>query len=189
MTDIDYRDPVSKRISGDLALDDIDYKLIALLRKDGRMPYRALAVELGLTENTVRARLRRLEESDSLRVVAVTDYEAVGYSMMLAVGFQVEGRAADAVARDLAQFPEVFSVCQVVGGLDIEALVVARDQEALGELLGQRLAQVPGVRRILPAMAMDVLKNQPNWVPFDAREAVPAMVSANTAPAVVEDDE
>lgn len=153
---------------GDLIeLDETDHRIIAALRKDGRMPFRALANEVCVTEATVRSRVRRLEDTGTIRVVAVTDYEAAGYSMMLAVGIQVEGRPADAVARDLAAFPEVFSVCQVVGTLDIEALAVARDQEQLTELLTERLARVPGVRRIMPSMAMDVLKNQQHWVPFE----------------------
>ncbi len=164
----DQRDPVSARIeaSDELVLDELDHRLIALLRRDGRMPFKALAKELGLTEATVRARVRRLEETDTMRVVAVTDFEAAGYSMMLAVGVQVEGRAAGDVAEDLAAFPEVFSVCQVVGSLDIEVLAVAEDQESVAKLLTDKLSQVPGVRRVLPAMAIDVLKNQPNWVPF-----------------------
>ena len=84
-----------------------------------------------------------------------------------------EGRSAAEVATDLAAFPEVFSVCQVVGSHDIECLMVAEDQEAISQLLTKRLASVPGVRRLLPAMAIDVLKNQPNWVLFDkARGAV-----------------
>jgi Lrp/AsnC family transcriptional regulator, regulator for asnA, asnC and gidA len=164
----DYKDPVAKRIASDgtIDLDEIDYKIIGLLRKDGRMPYRALAKEVGVTETTARARVRRLEETDTMRVVAVTDFEAVGYSMMLAVGVQVQGRAADEVARDLAKHKEVFSACQVVGSMDIETLVVAKDQEMLTELLSQRLAKIPGVRRIVPALALEVMKNQPNWVPF-----------------------
>lgn len=168
MTGADFRDAVASRIASDgsIVLDDTDYQIMALLRKDGRMPYRALAGEVGVTEATVRARVRRLEDSDTMRVVAVTDYEAAGYTMMLAVGIQVEGRPADEVARDLADFDEVFSACQVVGTLDIEILVVARDQDMLNELLSERLAKVPGVSRLFPAMAMDVLKNQPNWVPF-----------------------
>nr|WP_204997061.1 Lrp/AsnC family transcriptional regulator [Spongiibacter marinus] len=146
-------------------MDEVDFRIVALLRRDGRMPYKAIAADLGLTEATVRSRVRRMEEADSLRVVAVTDYEAVGYSMMLAVGIQVEGRAADEVAEDLASFAQVFSVCQVVGTLDIEALAVARDQEDLNKLLSQ-LAAVPGVRKLEPSVALDVLKNQSNWVPF-----------------------
>jgi Lrp/AsnC family transcriptional regulator for asnA, asnC and gidA len=149
-----------------IALDRTDEAIIALLRGDGRLSYRAIARALGLTETTVRTRVRRLEESNTMRVVAVTDIEAAGFSMLLAVGVQVEGRSPEAVARDLARFPEVFSVNVVVGAQDIEVLVVSADQAALNELLGERLATVPGVRRLTPALAVDVLKNQPDWVPF-----------------------
>jgi len=147
-------------------LDDVDHRIIALLRDDGRMAYRAIAREMGLTEATVRGRVRRLEESNTMRVVAVTDIEAAGYNMLLAVGVQVESRTPESVARDMAAIPEVFSVNVVVGTHDIEALVVAEDQNALHTLLLEKLAQVPGVRRLTPSLAVDVLKNQPDWVPL-----------------------
>lgn len=149
-----------------LALDDTDNAIIALLREDGRAPFRAIARELAITEATVRSRVRRLEDSDTMRVVAVTDIEAAGYSLLLAIGLQVDGRSPEAVARELAEIPEVFSVNVVVGAQDIEVLVVAEDQQALYELMTNRLARLQGVRRLTPAMAVDVLKNQPDWVPF-----------------------
>ena len=149
-----------------LELDAIDHGIISLLRADGRMPYRAIARELGVTENTVRARVRRLEESNTMRVVAVTDIEAAGYSMLLAIGVQVEGRSPEEVAQELARFTEVFSVNVVVGAHDLEILVVAEGRPALERLLTERLAGVPGVRRLTPALALDVLKNQPDWVPL-----------------------
>jgi Lrp/AsnC family transcriptional regulator for asnA, asnC and gidA len=101
-----------------------------------------------------------------MRVVAVTDIEAAGYGMLLAVGVQVEGRAPEEVARELARFTEVFSVNVVVGTHDLEILVVAEGQRALERLLTERLAGVSGVRRLTPALALDVLKNQPDWVPL-----------------------
>jgi DNA-binding Lrp family transcriptional regulator len=147
-------------------LDEIDKGVIRLLRSDGRMPYRAIARELGITEATVRARVRRLEESNTMRVVAVTDIEAAGYGMLLAVGVQVEGRSPEEVAGDLAAVPEVFSVNVAIGAQDIEILVVAEDPPALNTLLADTLARVAGVKRLTPALAVDVLKNQPDWVPF-----------------------
>lgn len=149
-----------------IELDDTDQAIIALLRSDGRMPYRAIARDLALTEATVRSRVRRLEESNTMRVVAVTDIEAAGYSMLLAIGVQVENRSPEAVARELAELAEVFSVNVAVGAHDVEILVVAEDQAALNDLIGRRLAAIPGVRRLTPALALDVLKNQPDWVPF-----------------------
>lgn len=153
-----------------LPMDAMDHRIANQLRRDGRMPFKALATELGLTEPTVRARVRRMEENNSLKVVAVSDFEAVGYSMMLAVGVQVEGRPAEGVAEDLAAFSEVFSVCQVVGSLDIETLVVAEDQTHVASLLGA-LAAVPGVRKLLPSIALKVLKNESHWVPFDTEQS------------------
>lgn len=149
-----------------IELDKTDDAIIALLRGDGRLPFRTIARELGVTENTVRSRVRRLEESNTMRLVAVTDIEAAGFGMLLAIGVQVESRSPEAVARDLAKFPEVFSVNVVVGAQDIEILVVTEDQATLNILVGERLAAVPGVRRLTPALALDVLKNQPDWVPF-----------------------
>lgn len=152
--------------SGPIELDEIDNAIIELLREDGRMPYRAIARELDITEATVRARVKRLEDSNTMRVVAVTDIEAAGFGMLLAVGFQVENRTPEAVARDLAEIPEVFSVNVVVGTHDVEILVAVQDQAGLNELLSDTLGAVPGVRRLTPALAVDVLKNQPDWVPF-----------------------
>ena len=119
-------------------LDATDTAIIGLLREDGRAPYRAIARELGITEATVRSRVRRLEDSNTMRVVAVTDIEAAGYGLLLAIGLQVDGRSPDAVARELAAIPEVFSVNVVVGAQDIEVLVAARDQQALYELMTSR---------------------------------------------------
>lgn len=158
--------PARVAAAAPIELDEIDQRIIELLREDGRMPYRALAQAVGLTETTARARVRRLEETNTMKVVAVTDFEAVGYEMLLAVGVQVENRSPVDVAEELATFPEVFSVNVVIGTHDVEILVVAEDQAALADLISNRLASVPGVRRLTPALAVDVLKNQPDWVPF-----------------------
>ena len=149
-----------------IELDATDQSIIDQLREDGRKPYRAIARELGITEATVRARVKRLEESNTMRVVAVTDIEAAGYGMLLAVGVQVENRSPEAVAVDLAAIDQVFSVNVVVGNHDIEILVVTEDASSLNELLSTTLGAVPGVRRLTPSLAVDVLKNQPDWVPF-----------------------
>jgi DNA-binding Lrp family transcriptional regulator len=158
--------PLRNGIAAPIEFDEIDQRIIALLREDGRMPFRSIARTLELTETTVRARVRRLEASNAMKVVAVTDFQAAGYDLLLAVGVQVEGRSPQAVAQDLAALREVFSVNVVIGTHDIELLVVAEDQAALAELMTRRLARVAGVRRLAPALAMNVVKNQPDWVPF-----------------------
>jgi Lrp/AsnC family transcriptional regulator for asnA, asnC and gidA len=157
---------ISKSSSDLISLDELDYAIIDLLREDGRLPYRAIARELGLSEATVRSRVKRLEDSGTMRVVAVTDIEAAGYQMLLAIGVQVENRSPSDVAADLAKIAEIFSVNVVVGTHDVEVLVVAEDLDALNSLLSKILSSISGVRRLTPSLAVNVLKNQPDWVPF-----------------------
>jgi Lrp/AsnC family transcriptional regulator for asnA, asnC and gidA len=153
---------------GEMAvLDETDWRLVELLRTDGRMAFRALAEAMGVTEAAVRARVRALEASGFMKVVAVADAAASGFELLLAVGVEVDGRPAMEVAEALAAIPEVFSVSIVVGTYDIELLIVARDHEHVAELVTATLVRVPGVRRIQAGLAVDVLKNQPDWVPFD----------------------
>ncbi|HNC70530.1 MAG TPA: Lrp/AsnC family transcriptional regulator [Pseudomonadales bacterium] len=159
--------PRELRLAHMAGLDETDRRLIELLRADGRMAFRALADTLDLTESAVRARVRQLESSGAMKVVAVADAEAVGYELLLAVGVEVDGRPAIEVAEALATIDEVFSVSLVIGTHDIELLMVARDHEHLAELVTDRLVNIAGVRRILTGLAVDVLKNQPDWVPFD----------------------
>jgi len=160
--------PERSSLIGEMAmLDEVDRRVIELLRGDGRMAYRAMAEALGITESAVRARVRQLEASGFMKVVAVADAGAAGYELLLAVGVEVDGRPALEVANALAELPEVFSVSLVVGTYDIELLMVARDHEHLSALVTDRLVRIPGVRRILTGLAVDVLKNQPDWVPFD----------------------
>lgn len=147
-------------------IDDIDYKLISLLRKDGRMSTRELAAALRLTEATVRARLRRLEDTQTMRVVAMTDYRLAGFNLIASIGVEVKGRAAAEVAADIALLPQVLDVQIAIGTTDIEISVAATDRDELAHLLNERLARLPGVSRLHAGMALDVFKFQWGWVPF-----------------------
>ena len=164
-----------------VATDATDERIIELLRADGRLSYRAIASELGVTEATVRSRVRRLEQSNAMRVVAVTDFQAAGYELLLAVGIQVSDRSPAEVADALAELPEVFSINLMIGTYDIEVLAVAKDQSALSELLYQRIAGLPGVKRVEPSLAMNVLKNQPHWVPLAPMQDMQAVAAEPVA--------
>ena len=67
--------------SSDKKLDRVDCKLIRLLQTDGRMPNNAIAQELGISEYTVRRRLKRLLDSGTIRIVAVADPIVLGFEI------------------------------------------------------------------------------------------------------------
>jgi Lrp/AsnC family leucine-responsive transcriptional regulator len=139
-------------------LDDIDRRIIAALQADGRATNQKIARNLKISPATVGARIRRLENVNAMRVVAVTDFAALGYKVLLAVGIEVQGRAAEEVARELAALEEVFAVHLVTGARDIEILVALHDFEELETFLLQDIAKIRGIRALSAGIAADVIK-------------------------------
>lgn len=139
-------------------LDDTDRKIIAMLRADGRVTNQKIAHTLKVAAPTVSSRIRRLEREKALRVVAVTDFTALGYNVLLAVGIEVQGRPARKVADELARLPEVFAVHLMTGARDIEILVALHDLEELQPFLMRDLAKVRGIRSVAAGIAVDVVK-------------------------------
>ena len=150
-------------------IDDIDRAIIAQLRQDGRATNQQIAGELGLTAATVSSRIKRMGDADKLRVVAVSDFSAHGYNFLIQVAVEVDGRPASEVAMDLAKLPEVFAVHQVTGRYDIDMLLTLRSYEELEELMLGRLANIPGIRVMLPAIAVDILKYKFDVAPIGKR--------------------
>ena len=139
-------------------LDELDLKIIAALKADGRATNQDIARGLKLAPATVSARIRRLEELNAMRVVAVTDFAALGLDVLLAVGIEVQGRAAEDVAAELAKLPEVFAVHLVTGARDIEILVALRDFAGLQPFLLEDVAAVRGIRSLTAGIAVDIVK-------------------------------
>ena len=145
--------------------DELDEGIIALLREDGRMSARDIATALDSSSSTVRKRIRGMEQAGFMRVVAVTDFAAAGFDLLLAIGIEVENRNAEAVGRALAELPEVFSVNLTTGPNDLEILVAAQSFEQLATFLHEEVSQVDGIGRLTPALTVEVYKYQSEFVP------------------------
>ena len=139
-------------------LDDIDRRIIAALRSDGRATNQRIARSLRIAPATVGARIRRLHDMNAMRVVAVTDFAALGYKVLLAVGIEVQGRPAQEVAQELAALPQVFAVHLVSGAHAVEILVALHELDELESFLLRDLAKIRGIRRLAAGIAADVIK-------------------------------
>lgn len=158
--------PERRRRSGPGEVDEIDERIIAAMRQDGRISNRDLAKIVGVNEATVRTRVRRLELANNLRVVAIRDLGAMGYGYLSAVGVQVKGRSVVEVGEDLAKIPQVMTVNATIGAYDIELQVVARDIDEMANLLTNEIPKVRGVVRLAPGLSLKVLKYESQWAPL-----------------------
>ena len=126
-------------------LSDLDRALIESLREDGRQGSRALAKQLNVNEVTVAARLRRLEDADVIRVVAITDIRLFGHREFAFAMVQVSGRSVHDVAADLAKLPETVAVTLTTGRFDIIMPLLCRDRRHVAELFGTVLPAIDGI--------------------------------------------
>jgi Lrp/AsnC family transcriptional regulator for asnA, asnC and gidA len=141
------------------ALNQLDRDLIRHLQEDGRRPFRKIARALGVSEATVRARFRRLEDSGVIRILAFADpFQLAGRPVLALILIRVEPEAHDRVAEAIASWSEVAYVSSLMGRADIYAQVICRDNDALWTLVAERLRALPGVLESEPMLEMRVHK-------------------------------
>ena len=127
------------------ALDDLDLRLIALLRVDGRAPVSTLAAQLDVTRATVTNRIERLVASGVVLGFSVRIREELDPSTVRAMTLiEVEGRTTDDVIRRLRGFPEVHALHTTNGGWDLVAELRTDSLSAFDRLLG-RIRSIDGV--------------------------------------------
>lgn len=128
-----------------VTLDDLDRRLIAALREDGRASVASLARSLGVARATVNSRLERLISSGTVIGFTVRVREELDPLGIHAVAFiEVEGRSTDRVIRELRGFPEIIALHTTNGGWDLVAEMRTETLTDFDRVLG-RIRRIEGV--------------------------------------------
>ena len=131
--------------SGKFVMDDVDYKLIALLRTDARFPVAALARNLAISRATVRTRIARLLKNGVIGGFTILEREPASKNRIRAVTMvAVEGSRTEKVLRRLHGFPEVRKLHSTNGRWDIVAEIVTETLAEFDALLN-RIRSIDGV--------------------------------------------
>ena len=128
-------------------MDDLDSKIVGILQKDGRASNAGIAREVGVSEGTVRRRLKRLVDAQLINVVALLDPSRLGYSSEAIVGIQVDPDKIDESSETISELDGVSWVVVTTGAYDIFAWIAVESAEDLGNFLRHNLGFVSGVRR------------------------------------------
>ena len=126
-------------------LDDLDRRLLAALREDGRTPVAELARRLGVARATVNGRIDRLVASGTIIGFSVRVRDETDPLTIHAISFiEVEGRSTDDVIRRLRGFPEIIALHTTNGGWDLVAELRAETLGDFDRVLG-RIRSIDGV--------------------------------------------
>jgi Lrp/AsnC family transcriptional regulator, regulator for asnA, asnC and gidA len=139
-------------------LDDLDRKIIELLARDARVSNRQIAVRLGVTEGTIRGRIKRLEKENCIRLTAVTNPMYTGSPKVVLIGIQLERSDMKSVCQALSAMPEVGCVIVTLGRFDVLAIGLFPTLEEVVDLANNRILTLPGVRHVETSIAAKTLK-------------------------------
>lgn len=126
-------------------IDDLDQRLIALLRADSRTPAATLAKALKVSRGTVQNRIERLLRTGVVQGFTIKTRPELDAGRVRAVmTIAIEGERSGAVVKSLKGFPEVSAVHTTNGRWD---LVAELDVESLAafSLVLDRVRQIEGI--------------------------------------------
>jgi Lrp/AsnC family transcriptional regulator, regulator for asnA, asnC and gidA len=152
-------------------IDDLDAKIITMLRLDGRRSNVEIARSLGVAEGTVRKRIDRLVREQIIQIGAWADPLKVGYSEYINLDLQVRLRDIEAIARRLAKLPEIFFLGLCTGRSGIFAAGCFRSNDHFHEFMTKRLAHIPGIRGISASSITKIVMRAHSFPAFPVRSA------------------
>ena len=144
-------------------LDKVDCQLIHLLQKDGRMPNNAIAQELGISEFTVRRRMKRLLDSGVIKIVAVANPIDLGFEIAGNLKIKIDLKKADTVLKKLKKIDSLIWVALTTGGTDIDVDFVARSLKEFHELIFKKISQIDGVISTETSLMVELVKDEYAW--------------------------
>ncbi|MFC9596278.1 Lrp/AsnC family transcriptional regulator, partial [Streptomyces sp. NPDC056944] len=139
-------------------VDELDRRLVELLRRDARMSTTRLARELSVGETTARRRLARLTASHVLHLRLHADPAVLGYPVEARFRLGVPHRELDAAIRLLAREPAVRHLVVTSGGTSLLGYSSHRDTRDFQGFTARVFARLEGVTSTETALLMRTYK-------------------------------
>jgi len=140
-------------------LDKLNQKLIQELQNNGRRSYTELAKMLGVTEGTVRKRVKDLQKHNVIKIAATVNPYEIGYNFISVMALQVRMADLHQVGEILAQEPNVYYLAFVTGRYDLLAIIICRSPEELSNFIKEHISSISSIIRTETLVNLEVIKS------------------------------
>ena len=128
-------------------IDKLDRKILSILSKNARIPFKDVAAECGVSRAAIHQRVQHLIDDG---VITGSGFDvnpkSLGYSTCTYVGITLErGSMYKQVVERLVHIPEIVECHFTTGPYTMLVKLFARDNEQLMDLLNNQLQDIPGV--------------------------------------------
>jgi DNA-binding Lrp family transcriptional regulator len=139
-------------------LDNFDHQILEVLAGDARLSNRKIAQALGVTEGTIRGRLKRLQEENYLRFTAITALSYLGNQLLIFIGVTAEQARVKEVARAIAEMDGIRSVIITLGRFNIHVVGMYGSLDEVLNIANNAILALPGVRHVETSISVKQLK-------------------------------
>ena len=140
-------------------MDQTDLTILTHLQNDGRRSFSDIARALQVSVGTVRNRVTRMLADETVNIVGRVNPNKVGFDAYASIFISIRpSELIASTAAELATFPEVTFLAEIVGEFDLQVDVMCKDNEHLSRLISDRLHKTEGVNRTTTMMILQVHK-------------------------------
>ena len=137
-------------------LDDINIKIIDMLRKDSSASFVEVARQIDVSDATIHNRVQRLIAAGIIKRFTISvDNNRLGYSQLAYMGIDIESGFIEEISNNLCNVDEVLEVHEMHGIYDLFIKIRVKDLGQLREIVQNRISKLP---HILEIELMTVLK-------------------------------
>ncbi len=142
-------------------MDEIDSKILNMLRADARVSLTAMAKKLGLSKSSIKYRLDRLKREGVIKsFFALVDSNVYGIRLSIVFDLTVDPKVIEEVGTKLSGYSEVIRVYELSNSPDLHVHALFKDNEHLEDFIRNKLYTIPGLRVIKSGTIMKRYKTE-----------------------------
>ncbi|MFC4949435.1 Lrp/AsnC family transcriptional regulator [Pseudonocardia sp. GCM10023141] len=154
--------------------DDVDQRILAGLRDNGRISMSALADQVGVSRATVYTRVENMVTAGVITgFSARVDPRKVGFGICTLVFVSVRPQTWVSFRRRVAEMSQVEYCAVTTGEHDAMLLVRARDVAEVHHFVTEELSVLPEIRAVESVLVMDEVLARPYLLPSDIPPVAP----------------
>ncbi len=148
-------------------LDEKDSAILMLVQKDSKLTAKQIAKKVGAPITTVFAKMKRMEDQGIIRqyrAIVAAEKLSAGTAAFILASVSYRAKADDVpvsqrhVAEEIARFPEVQEVHIITGDWDLLVKLRAKDVDAVGKFVVDKLRLIKGLEKTLTCMVFETVK-------------------------------
>jgi len=145
------------------SLDDVDRRIIQSLRADARRSHQSIADVLGVSEGTIRTRIRRLVDDGVVKFSTVRNIAGAEALSLAYFWIRCDRSLLSSVALELSSMPAVGYVASLLGRADLLAIVAQQDAAELRRYADDTVRCLPGVTDVRIEPIVEMVKLDVAW--------------------------